>query len=126
MTALAHTLPRPLARMPSGINNGRSIPPGTRFGVYVIEPNGENMDGTPVVYDAQHEYTAQWLTDGTYGVTGHYLRVAPLLTEGYPVPAGVGPIGPVTLRDPSGDLLELAPGWYAWPADDEPVQGALL
>lgn len=103
----------PLRRQPPGIAEGRSISVGKRFGGFTIEANALDIDGHPYVRAATEEWAHP---DGLFSAipTGHYLYV------------WASTWGTVTLRDPSGGLHELAPGWYPWPDDEAPVQVTLL
>lgn len=109
----AAVLPRPLRQRPANIAGMRGIQPGEPFGGYLIDANAFDVDRRPYVAGASREYTtASGVWEPT--PTSFYLYVW-------------GPeFGAVTLRDPSGALHELAPGWYPWPDENEPVQGALL
>lgn len=106
-------LSHPRSRPPSGIASSRSIQVGQRFGPYEFEANAFDIDNRPYVKAADEEWSYQ---NGVVGTepNGHYLYVWP------------SEWGTVTVCDQSGARHELAPGWYAWPDENEPVQGALL
>lgn len=104
-------LSRLLRRRPANIAEVRTVRPGQAFGTYTIPANAEDRDGRPYVACVSEEIEHP---GGVLSATpgARYLNVW----------AG----GAFTVLDSDGREHRLADGWYAWPDEHQPMQGALL